>query len=108
MQSSIDLRQLADSPWEWTLYTTADGAKILGAMFTVGPYKLDIERFFALPVQRRPDEPGDVAARIRREYPNTSYVEIPRAEVQRRSRSAGTTGRAPDLNADALTSWVHF
>ncbi|MEW5810628.1 MAG: hypothetical protein AB1925_14355 [Actinomycetota bacterium] len=106
MQSSIDLRQLADSRWEWTLYTTADGAKILGVMFTVGPYKIDIERFFALPEQRRPDDPGDIAARIRREYPNTSYVEIPRAEIRKHSRSAGTTDGAPGLNPRARTAFA--
>ncbi|OKH73289.1 hypothetical protein EB72_19355 [Mycobacterium sp. SWH-M1] len=106
MQISIDLRQLADSPWDWTLYTTADGAKILGVMFTVGPYKIDIERFFALPERRRPDDPGDIAAHIRREYPNTSYVEIPKGDVRKHSRSAGTTNEAPGLNAAARTAFA--
>lgn len=106
MESPIDLRQLANSPWDWVLYATADGVKVLGVMFTVGPYKIDIERFFALPEKRGVDDPDDIAARIRREYPNISYVEIPRATVRRDSLRAGTTVGETGPDADARTAFA--
>lgn len=106
MQSRIEVRQLAGSAWDWALYTTVDGANVLGVMFSVGPYKVDIERFFAMPEHCRTDDPAEIAARIRREYPRTSYVEIPRANIQTCSANTGATAGESDLRTSASTTFA--
>lgn len=78
----IELTQLADSAWDWTLYSASDGSKVLRVMFSEGPYKVDVGHFFALAEQRRPDDPAEIAACIRHEYPSTSYAEIPVTDVR--------------------------
>ncbi|KMO79425.1 hypothetical protein [Mycolicibacterium obuense] len=79
--NSIELTKLADSPWEWTLYEASDGSFVLRVMFSEGPYKIDVGRYFLMQGGLRPDDPADIAARIKRDYPTVDFTEISKSTV---------------------------
>lgn len=79
VQDLVELKLLAETPWDWASYVATDGRFVLRVMFSDGPYKIDVGRFFLVPDSGRPD---DFAACIRREYPHTRYPEISKASVR--------------------------
>jgi len=71
---------IAMAPWDFTLYESSDGTLILKVMFSVGDYKTDVGRYFA--VDHRNIDPSDIAglkklaSRIRAHYPNMEVKEV--------------------------------
>ena len=67
------------------LYESTDGSKILKVMFSEGPYKIDVGRYFVVDsLGLGPaDESalGALAELIRRDYPGTELPEIDRCDV---------------------------
>ena len=44
----MQLRKLAMNPWDFTLYSTEDGSRIMKVMFSEGDYKVDVEHYFVV------------------------------------------------------------
>ncbi|BBY28665.1 hypothetical protein [Mycolicibacterium sediminis] len=76
---------MASRAWDYTLYESTDGSKILKVMFSEGPYKIDVSRYFVVDalVLGPADESalGALAELVRRDYPDTGLPEIDRCDV---------------------------
>jgi hypothetical protein len=82
----MQLTKIAMNPWDFTLYSTEDGSRIMKVMFSEGEYKVDIARFFLVAKSQNDidaslDELKKLADGIRTAYPEVAYPEIKKADV---------------------------
>jgi hypothetical protein len=82
----MQLTKIAMNPWDFTLYSTEDGSRIMKVMFSEGEYKVDIARFFLVAkpqdeIDTSLDELKKLAGKIRTAYPEVAYPEIKKADV---------------------------
>lgn len=82
----MHLKKIAMNPWDFTLYSTEDGSRIMKVMFSEGEYKVDVERYFVVArsqneVSESPDELKLLANSIRTAYPDVAYPEVKKSDV---------------------------
>jgi hypothetical protein len=75
------------SPWEFTLYSSEDGSRVMKVMFSEGEFKVDVGRYFLISEDRdiadsSIDQLKVLADRIRSTYPESGYTEIKKADIE--------------------------
>ncbi|WP_066901756.1 hypothetical protein [Mycolicibacterium houstonense] len=81
----MELKRIAMSPWDFTLYESNDDALVLKVMFSEGEVKSDIGRYFIVDSFDRScrhiEELRALAARIRADYPNVPFPQVDKASL---------------------------
>ena len=81
----MKIRRIDGNPWDFSVYQSQDGSYVLKVLFTEGPYKMDIERYFLVGSLDGQEMTGDslkaTAALIRERYPEGEYPEIQNADL---------------------------
>ncbi|BBY17209.1 hypothetical protein [Mycolicibacterium litorale] len=82
----MQLSKIAMSPWDFTLYATENGSRVLKVMFSDGDYKVDIGRFFLIDSLAWGaddiEQLKNLAAQIRADYPDVSFPVLDKADLE--------------------------